>query len=247
MAESGVGRTVQVLTDFAARLGRFVVGSHVEHDGGELFHTAVLVRPDGTVAGTYRQTHLDPEYSWASPGDELPVFDTAIGRIGMLLCQDVRFPEASGVLAVRRADLIAIPTHWDGSYGGPLQESEGLFAQGFPANTMCLWYAVAKTAQAYTVVANAVGGGAAGSSGVFTLNPVDAQPPAVAAVDETGAVSLDVITRGNPDWWLDQQRLIGGRRADLVAPLTSPIDSAAFKRWRDSRGYDLSGYTAYLQ
>ena len=93
----------------------------------------------------------------------------------MLLCEDVRFPEAGGVLAVRRADLIAIPTHWDGSYGGPLQESEGLFAQGFPANTMCLWYAVAKTGQAYTVVANAVGGGALGSSGVFTLNPVDAE------------------------------------------------------------------------
>ena len=247
MAESAVGRTVQVLSDFAVRLRCFVVGSHVEHDGGELFHAAVLLSPEGTVVGTYRQTHLDPAYAWASAGDDLPVFDTDIGRIGMLLCEDVRFPEASGVLAVRRADLIAVPTHWVGGYGGPLQESEGLFAHGFPENTMCLWYAVAKTGQAYTVVANAVGGGALGSSGVFTLNPVDAEPPVVAPVDGTVAVSLDVCTRGNPDWWLDQQRLIAGRRTDLVAPLTAPVDSEAFTRWRVGRGYDLSGWTAYSQ
>ncbi len=247
MAESGFGRTVQVLSDFAVRLQRFVVGSHVQRDGDGLFHTAVLVAPDGKLVGSYRQSHLDPAYTWATPGDDLPVFDTAIGRIGILLCEDARFPEASGVLAVRRADLIAIPTHWDGSYGGPLQESEGLFAHGFPANTMCLWYAVAKTSQAYTVVANAIGSGAQGSSGIFTINPVDAQAPLVASVDAAQAVSMDITTRGNPDWWMDQQRLIAGRRTDLIAPLMLATDSAAFTSWRDSQGYDLSGWTAYSQ
>jgi predicted amidohydrolase len=233
------------------------VGSHIErggdahggdaHGGDALFHTAVLLEPSGKLVGTYRQCHLDPAYTWASPGSDLTVFDTAIGRIGMLLCQDVRFPEASGVLAVRRADLIAIPTNWDGGYGGPLQESEGLFAHGFPENTMCLWYAVAKTSQAYTVVANAVGGGTGGSSGIFTINPVDAEAPSVASVDDAEAVSLDITTRGNPDWWMDQQRLIAGRRTDLVVPLTLPADSSAFTVWRDNRGYDLSGWTAYSQ
>jgi predicted amidohydrolase len=252
MAESGLGRTVQVLSDFAVRLQRFVVGSHIErggdaHGGDALFHTAVLLEPSGKLVGTYRQCHLDPAYTWASPGSDLTVFDTAIGRIGMLLCQDVRFPEASGVLAVRRADLIAIPTNWDGGYGGPLQESEGLFAHGFPENTMCLWCAVAKTSQAYTVVANAVGGGTGGSSGIFTINPVDAEAPSVASVDDAEAVSLDITTRGNPDWWMDQQRLIAGRRTDLVVPLTLPADSSAFTVWRDNRGYDLSGWTAYSQ
>jgi predicted amidohydrolase len=246
IAESGLGRTVQVLSDFAVRLRRFVVGSHVEQGDGVLFHTAVLLQPEGKLVGTYRQCHLDPAHSWASPGDDLPVFDTAIGRIGLLLCEDVRFPEASGVLAVRRADLIAIPTSWDGSYGGLLQESEGLFAHGFPANAMCLWYAVAKTSQAYTVVANAVGGGTRGSSGVFTINPVDAEAPVVASVDDAEAVSLGITTRGHPEWWLDQQRLIAGRRTDLVVPLMLPTDSSAFTAWRDSQGYDLS-WTAYSQ
>ncbi|NTY60054.1 nitrilase-related carbon-nitrogen hydrolase [Mycolicibacterium sphagni] len=247
IAETGMGRTVQVLSDFAVRLQRFVVGSRVEHDGGALFHTAVLIGPDGTVSGSYRQTHLDPAYSWASAGDDLPVFDTAIGRIGMLLCEDVRFPEASGVLAVRRADVIAIPTRWRGDYGGPLQESKGLFAHGFAANTMCLWYAVAKTSQAYTVVANSVGDGCQGSSGVFTMNPVDAEAPVVAAVDDAGTVSVDITTRGQPDWWMDQQRLIAGRRTDLAVPATLRTDSTAFTHWRDNPGYDMSGWSAYSQ
>lgn len=246
-AETGVGRSVQVLSEFAVRLARYVVGSHVERDAGKLFHTAVLVGPNGVVVGTYRQTHLDPVLDWASEGSDLPVYDTDIGRIGMLLCEDVRFPEASGVLAVRRADLIAIPTNWTGGYGGPLTESKGLFAHGFPADTMCLWYAVAKTSQAYTVVANPVGGGARGLSGVFTINPVNVEPPVVGSGDEAGVVSLDITTRGNPEWWMDQQRLIAGRRSDLAVPLVLPIDSTAFQTWRTSIGYDMSGWTGYSQ
>jgi predicted amidohydrolase len=247
-AEPALGRTVQVLSDFAARLGAHVVGSHVERDGDDLFHTAVLIAPDGKRIGSYRQTHLDPaSAAWASPGDDLPVFDTAIGRVGMLLCEDARFPEASGVLAVRRADLIAIPSAWNGDWGGPLQESEGLFAHGFPANTMCLWYAVAKTAQAYTVVANPVGGGAQGSSGVFTINPVDAEAPVVGSVDGEEAVALKVRTLGDPGWWMDQRRLVAGRRVDLAVPLVLDPDSAAFRGWCESAGYDSSGWTAYAQ
>jgi len=119
--------------------------------------------------------------SWATAGDELPVFITAIGRIGMLAGEDVRFPEAIGVLTVGRADLIAVPTSWDGSYGGHLHDAGGLFAHQYSGNTMCHWYATAKCSQAYTVVADAVGDGAQGSSGIFTINPVDsAEPPSSA-------------------------------------------------------------------
>ena len=247
-AESGLGRTVQVLSDFGVRLRSHVVGSHVERDGDDLFHTAVLLAPDGKLIGSYRQTHLDETTAaWATPGDDLPVFETAIGRVGILLCEDVRFPEAGGVLAVRRADLIAVPSAWTGAYGGPLQESEGLFAHGFPANTMCLWYAIAKTSQAYTVVANPVGGEAQGSSGIFTINPVDAEAPIIATTDQEQSVSLALRTLGNAGWWMDQRRLLAGRRTDLVAPLILSSNSEAFRAWRDRPGYDMRGWTAYVQ
>ena len=247
VAEGDQGRTVQVAADFAARTGRHVVVSHVERDHDTLFHTAVLVDPRGLVTGRYRQAHLDPALQgWCSPGNDLPVFDSAIGRIGLLLNEDVRFPEASGVLAVRRADLIAICTRWDGSYGGNLHDAAGLFAEQYPANTMCLWYAIAKTSQAYTIVANSVDDGAQGSSGIFTINPVDsAEPPIVGAVDSTEVVSMQLTTLGDPTWWMSQQRLIGGRRADLAIPAMLPPESSAFRTWQQSPGWDTSGWTAY--
>lgn len=247
-AESALGRSVQVASDFATRTGRHVVASHVEREGDSLFHRCVLVDPDGRVVGAYRQTHLDPAMDWATAGDDLPVFDTAIGRVGLLSGQDVRFPEASGVLAVRRADLIAVPTRWSGEYGGWLHDAAGLFAHRYPDNTMVYWYAIAKTAQAYTVVANSVDDGCQGSSGIFTLDPVDStEPPVVGSVDQAGTVSMKVRTLGDPSSWIDQHRLIGGRRADLAVPLTLDTSSPAFAAWRDTPGYDISVWSAYRQ
>lgn len=249
LAEEAGGPTEKEVCKLADELSAHVVASHVEDDGGSLYHRAILVGPDGKLIGAYRQTHLDPDRSaWASEGDDLPVFDTAIGRIGMLLCEDTRLPEAAGVLEVRRADIIAIPTWWDGSYGGPLQEATGLFQVVPPENTMCLWYAIAKMAQAYTVVANSVGNGAKGDSGIFTINPVDSEEAAVTAPSgEPGVARLTFQTLGDPTWWMNQHLLICGRRADLVAPITFPKDSEAFKAWEERPGYPIEAWAAYDQ
>lgn len=248
-AEDARGRTTQTASEFAARTGRHVVASHVERAGERLYHRVVLMAPDGTEAGAYRQTHLDPAFAdWATAGDDLPVFETALGRVGLLACEDARFPEASGVLCVRRADLIALPTWWDGGYGGPLRDASGLFEHGYPANTMCLWYAIAKTTQAYTVVANASGEGCLGSSGIFTLNPVDSREvPVVASSGESELVQLRVRTLGDPTSWMDQQRVVIGRRADLAVPLMLPAESEALRRWRDAPGFDVGAWAAYMQ
>lgn len=248
LAEGPLGRSVQVASDFATRTGRHVVCSHIERGSESLFHRCVIVEPGGTIVGSYRQTHLDASMEWATPGGELPVFDTAIGRIGMLSGEDVRFPEASGVLAARRADLIAVPTRWQGAYGGWLHDAAGLFAHRYPANTMVHWYAVAKTSQAYTVVANAVDDGCQGSSGIFTIDPVDStEPPVVGSLDGTEVVSLRFRTLGDPASWINQERLIGGRRADLAVPLVLDPSSPAFTQWRTNPGYDLGSWSAYLQ
>lgn len=246
-AEASLGRTVQVLSDFAVRTRKHVAGSYVERAGDSLFHTVALVGPDGKVVGQYRQTHLDPAMdNWATPGAALEVFETPIGRIGLLACQDARFPEASGVLATKRADLIAIPTHWDGSYGGHLHDAGGLFAHQYPANTMAHWYACAKVSQAYTIVANSVDDGSQGSSGIFSINPVDSgEPPVVASIDDAQLVQATINTLGDPTWWMNQSKLIGGRRADLAVPATLDPSSKAFQQWQSNPGYDISAWTAY--
>jgi predicted amidohydrolase len=248
-ADSMEGKTVQMFATIANQMNAHVVFSFIERADGKLHPTSVLLGPDGRIIGSYRKTHLDAgEKAWAEAGDRFPVFDTAIGRVGMLLGGEVRFPEASGILGIHRADIIAIPSSWKGQYGGYLNVSPALFAERYPGNTMKLWYAIAKTAQAYTLAANYVGEGYKGSSGLFTLNPVDAKDPAqVASADKEEAFGVQFTTLADPAWWMSQQKLIAGRRVDLCAPLTFPTDSAAFQKWQSTPGFDLSVWMPFAQ
>jgi predicted amidohydrolase len=247
-AEAEMGLTTQALSGYATRLSAHVVGSHIERDGDQLFHSVVLLGPNGKLIGRYRQTHLDESMkAWATPGDEIPVFTTEIGKIGLLTCADVRFPEAAGTLEVSRADIIAIPSQWDGSYGALVNEPVDLFTNPYPKNSMIYWYAIAKCMQAFTVVANPVGGEYQGSSGIFTLNPVMGDSATVGSTDGNEIVSAEFTTLGSKFSWMNQQILVTQRRADLAVPLTLPVDSPAFIQWRDTPGFDISAWSAYSQ
>lgn len=248
IAEAEFGKTAQAAGDFAVRLKTHLVASTIEKQGDDFYHTAFLIGPDGKIIGRYRQTHLDAALDGVlKPGDELPVFETAIGKIGLLLNDDFRFPEASAVLGLKRADIIAAPVAWAGEYGGPLQDAAGLFDHPYAANTMIFWYAAAKTAQAYTIVANSIGNGALGSSGIFTINPIDSlEIPMIGSVDQTEIVALNFTTLGQ-NYWMNQTKLVGGRRADLAAPLVFPLNSKALAAWRAAPGFQLDAWSAYKQ
>ncbi|HEY0866372.1 MAG TPA: carbon-nitrogen hydrolase family protein [Fimbriimonas sp.] len=84
-----------------------------ELDRGALYN-AVAFFDEGRPMRLYRKTHL-PFLGYdrfASPGGSLPVFDTSRGKIGILVCFDLRFPEAARVLSLRGAELILLPTNW---------------------------------------------------------------------------------------------------------------------------------------
>ncbi len=86
----------------------------VERDGERLFNSAALVAGDGVV-GVYRKMHL-PFIGldrFADRGDRgFPVFATPVGRIGILICYDLSFPEAARVLKLSGAQVICVPTNW---------------------------------------------------------------------------------------------------------------------------------------
>ena len=107
------GRSVDMFTRIAAERYVYIVGNVVEQANGRLYDTAVLVGPDGYI-GRYRKTHLwNTEKLWFTPGDEgFSVFDTRIGRIGLLVCWDIWFPETARIVAQLGADIICIPTGW---------------------------------------------------------------------------------------------------------------------------------------
>lgn len=89
---------------------------------GSLFNSA-LVAGNGLVRPlVYRKTHLPllGVDRFVVRGDDLPVFETGIARIGVLICYDVRLPEPARVLTLRGADVLALPTNWpDGAETAP--------------------------------------------------------------------------------------------------------------------------------
>jgi N-carbamoylputrescine amidase len=107
------GATIAMFERIAAERNVYIVGCVAERAGVQLFDTAVLVGPEGYI-GRYRKTHLwNTEKLWFTPGDEgFSVYDTKIGRIGLLVCWDIWFPETARIVAQLGADIICIPTGW---------------------------------------------------------------------------------------------------------------------------------------
>ncbi len=90
-------------------------------DGG-VYNSALVVSGTEEMEHLYRKTHL-PVLGvdrFVSRGDDLPVFHASGLNLGALICYDVRFPEAARVLALRHADVIALPTNWpEGAESAP--------------------------------------------------------------------------------------------------------------------------------
>lgn len=114
-------------------LGMHAVMGFAGTDGTNLYNGAILFEADGRLR-RYVKTHL-PELGFDKfvvRGASLPVFDTAIGKIGILICYDVRFPEAARALALDGADIITIPTNWpvgaevSPTYMAPARAAENL-------------------------------------------------------------------------------------------------------------------------
>lgn len=90
-----------------------VVGFAELGDDGALYNSAVLLDAAG-VRAVYRKVHLwNAEQLYFTPGRARPpVLETAVGRIALMICYDLEFPEMTRSVALRGADLLAVPTNW---------------------------------------------------------------------------------------------------------------------------------------
>ncbi|HEY0186431.1 MAG TPA: nitrilase family protein [Cellulomonas sp.] len=113
LAQGLDGPTIAAWAGLAAQTGTWICGGFTELDGDRVFNSAALVGPDGVV-GVYRKVHLwNDEKRLYSPGDlGFPVFETPIGRIGMMICYDAWFPESMRSLGLAGADLICAPSNY---------------------------------------------------------------------------------------------------------------------------------------
>ncbi len=125
---------VAQLGDIAREAGVYLVGGFtepVDASGDRCFNSLVLMGPDGSEVGRYRRTtpaHTPWVYAAGPYWDfdwvndvELPVFDTDLGRIGLIMCSEVYVPELARALAVKGAEIILMPAGLTGP--GPLYDT----------------------------------------------------------------------------------------------------------------------------
>jgi deaminated glutathione amidase len=133
IAEEIPGPTTALLAEKAKAYGMTIIGSMYERLGDRYYNSCPVVGADGRILGKYWKTHLFDapnridiasgirESDRVSQGDTLPVFETAVGPVGVSVCSDLRFPEVYRELALKGARIIACASaflsprldHWE--------------------------------------------------------------------------------------------------------------------------------------
>jgi predicted amidohydrolase len=111
------GPVLDPFTAVATELGvHLVLGSYERApQRGVVHNAAVVIGPSGDVLGAYRKTHpfggerVD-RGGWVTPGEDVCVVDTPLGRIGLIICFDGDYPELSRITAIKGAEIICRPS-----------------------------------------------------------------------------------------------------------------------------------------
>jgi predicted amidohydrolase len=113
-AERIPGPATDRLERACARWGMHLVIGMLEQADEAIYNAALLIGPGGIV-GRYRKAHLPGlglDRFVAHGNTPFAVHDTPVGRIGMAVCYDIRFPEPARIMALQGAEILALPTNW---------------------------------------------------------------------------------------------------------------------------------------
>jgi predicted amidohydrolase len=185
LVDEAPGRITQDIQTAAKELGVHVVWPSYRRgeERGVVYNAAILIGPDGEIIGIYDKTHPAPWErteggGWATVGKRADVFETALGRIGMIICYDGDFPELSRLLAVKGAEIIVRASALQRSYD--------------------IWYitncARAYDNHVYLVASNLVGPDASGNYGFghsMIVNPIAWRLAQARGSEEIIAAKLD--------------------------------------------------------
>ncbi len=90
-----------------------VPGSLVEGDASGWYNTTYYIEHTGTIKGSYRKVNLwHPERLYLAPGDSHPVFETAYGKVGLIICWDLIFPEVFRAMLKQGVEIVICPSYW---------------------------------------------------------------------------------------------------------------------------------------
>ena len=116
LVEKIPGPTTKQFEKIANKHSCFIVIGlpEVDEDTKLYYNSAVLIGPNGII-GKHRKSHsYIAEPKWSAPGQEHLVFETDIGKIGILICMDIHFIETARLIALQDADIIIHISNWLG-------------------------------------------------------------------------------------------------------------------------------------
>jgi len=212
-----IERLVEMAGDLVVCLG------YTERDARSIYSSAVCLSGDG-VLGRHRKVHLPPSERFAyTPGDRFAAFDTPVGRLGMLLCYDKLFAEASRALVADGAEIVACMAAWPMDRRRP--------ARRMADDRQVRHFDVLDQARAIEHQVVWVSANASGSWGPLEFpgrsKIVDPDGVVLAATARTGSAfaSIDVRAaiddvRADIDHLADHRPHAYGHTAPLVRPLT---------------------------
>jgi N-carbamoylputrescine amidase len=115
LAETVPGPTTEAVAELARRHGVAVVLNLLERDGDRTYDSSPVIGPDGRLLGRTRMVHV-PDYAgfhergYYTPSDlGAPVYETAVGKIGVAICYDRHYPEYMRALGLAGAKVVVVP------------------------------------------------------------------------------------------------------------------------------------------
>ena len=231
LAEPVPGPTTRALGALARALAIVVVGSVFERRAAGVYHnTAVVLGTDGALVGTYRKMHIpdDPLYYekfYFTPGDlGFRAFDTAVGKIGTLVCWDQWYPEAARLTALQGAEILFYPTAigWH-----PAEKAEHGAAQHAAWETIQRSHAIANGV--FVAVPNRVGRERPiGGPGIEFWGQSFVADPSGRVLARAGATREEVLVvdcdRGAVETARTHWPFLRDRRVDAYGALTRRLD-----------------------
>jgi 5-aminopentanamidase len=220
LAEPADGPTLGGWAERAAARGLVVVGGFAERGADGRLHNSAAVVDAGGVRAVYRKAHLwDREQLFFAPGDDPPaVVDTPHGRIGVMVCYDLEFPEWTRSAALRGAELLCVPTNWPREPRPPGERPMEVMRAMVTASTNRMAVAVCDRCGPERGVEWVAGTAIAGPDGWLLAGPAAAAEPLLLVADADLAASRDKAVGPRNDALADRRPALYGDPPRATAP-----------------------------
>ena len=109
------GLILDQLSGFARDHNMAIAGSLPELGNNKIFNTQYFIDRDGSMLGAYRKLHLfrlTHEHEFYGAGDAVKILDTSLGKLGLMICYDLRFPELARKMFLADARMILVSAQW---------------------------------------------------------------------------------------------------------------------------------------